>query len=231
MTKPTRYPGGLNNAPLQSVFEDMGQLDPSKFHNYFNDFDLFTASDWTITTVEAGAGSATEAIQNEDGGVLLITNDDADDDSDFLQLVNETFKFETGKALFFKTRLKVSDAIQSDFIIGLQITDTTPLAVTDGIYFRKDDGDALLDFVVIKDSIATTATGIATIADDTYLDIGFFYNGVDKVSFFVNNQRLGFSVVTNLPDDEELTISFGIQNGEAAAKTMSIDYIQVAKGR
>lgn len=35
------------------------------------------------------------------------------------------------------------------------------------------------------------------------------------------------SVLTNLPDDEELTVSFGIQNGEAAAKTLAIDYIRV----
>ena len=33
------------------------------------------------------------------------------------------------------------------------------------------------------------------------------------------------SVATNLPNDEDLTISFGIQNGEAVAKTMTIDYI------
>ena len=34
-----------------------------------------------------------------------------------------------------------------------------------------------------------------------------------------------------MPDDEVLTPSFGIQNGEAAAKTMSIDYILAAKER
>lgn len=231
MTKSTRFPNGVNNATPNTNFADMGQLDPSKFHNYFNDFDLFTASDWIITTVEAGAGSATEVIEDEDGGVLLLTNDDADDDSDFLQLTNETFKIATGKKLFFKSRLKISDAIQSDFIMGLQITDTTPLDVTDGIFFRKDDGDANLDFVVEKNNTATTTAAIATIVDDTYLDIGFVYNGVDAVEFYVNNVRLGTSVITNLPDDEELTISFGIQNGEAVAKTMSIDYIQVAKER
>lgn len=36
---------------------------------------------------------------------------------------------------------------------------------------------------------------------------------------------------TNLPDDEELTVSFGIQNGAAAAKTMSVDYIMAVKER
>ena len=33
------------------------------------------------------------------------------------------------------------------------------------------------------------------------------------------------------PDDEELTVSFGIQNGAAAAKTMTLDYIIAAVER
>ena len=33
------------------------------------------------------------------------------------------------------------------------------------------------------------------------------------------------------PDDEDLAISFGIKNGEAAAKVLTLDYINVAKER
>jgi hypothetical protein len=42
---------------------------------------------------------------------------------------------------------------------------------------------------------------------------------------------LGTSVTTNLVDDEDLTPTFAIQNGEAVAKTMTVDYIFVAKER
>jgi hypothetical protein len=38
-------------------------------------------------------------------------------------------------------------------------------------------------------------------------------------------------VSTNAPDDEELTVSFGIQNGAAAAKTLTVDYIGASKER
>ena len=202
-------------------------------HTYFTDFDEYHAVNWTVTETQAGA---TQALANVDGGVLLLTNSAADNDLNALQKVGESFKFEAGKKLFFKARFAVSDATESDFVIGLQITDTTPLAVTDGVYFRKDDGDANLDFVVIKDSTASTATAIATVANNTYLTVGFYYNGVDEIVYAgsVNNNNptvLGKLPVTNLPDDEELTISFGIQNGEAVAKTMSIDYIFVSKER
>lgn len=199
-------------------------------HVFFDDFDKFAAADWTVTTTEAGAGSATEALANADGGVLLLTNAAGDDDLDFLQKVGESFKPEAGHRLWFGARLKVSDATQSDWVMGLQITDTTPLAVSDGIYFRKDDGDTQIDFVVVKDSVATTVTSVGLNADDTYVVLGFTYDGVGKVVPFVNGAA-GSAVTTNLPDDEELTISFGIQNGAAAVKTMSVDYVYAAKER
>lgn len=231
MGTPTRFTNGVTTVPKSDVLGAFGLPDPSEWHTYFNDFDTYTAADWTITTTEAGAGSATEALTNADGGVLLITNDDADNDADFFNKIGESFKFETGKKLFFKAKFKVSDATQSDVVFGLQITDTTPLAVTDGVYFRKDDGDANVDFVVIKNSSATTATAATTLSNDTYVTLAFAYNGVDEITYFADGVQLGTSATTNLPDDEELTISFGIQNGEAAAKTMSIDYIFVSKER
>ncbi len=229
----TNFTNGVNNITAQNILGQLKELDPTQLHTYFNDFDAYATADWTVTETQAGA---TQALANVDGGVLLLTNSAADNDLNALQKVGESFKFEAGKKLFFKARFAVSDATESDFIIGLQITDSTPLAVTDGVYFRKDDGDTDLDFVVVKDSTASTATAIATVANNTYLTVGFYYNGVNEIIYAAstNNNNptiLGKLAVTNLPDDEELTISFGIQNGEAVAKTMSIDYIFVSKER
>lgn len=238
MPAPARFPSGVTTVAQTDPLGNFGLPDPTKWHVWFDDFDDYAATDWVITTTEAGAGSATEAASSADGGVLVITNDNADNDNDFFQwagvdssAVIETWKFVSGKRLFFKTRFKVSDATDSDFVIGLQITDTTPLAVTDGVYFRKDDDDANLDFVVIKDSAATTATAFATAANDTYMELAFVYDGKSGIEYYKDGVKYGTAALTNLPDDEELTISFGIQNGAAAAKVMSIDYIFVAKER
>jgi hypothetical protein len=216
-----------------TTYRNFRHLQPEEdFSKYFNDFNLYLASDWTITTTEAGTGAATEAIsQTEPGGVLLITNDDADDDADFFQYVNEIFEYVAGKKFAFKMRFKVSEATQSDVVLGLQITDTTPLAVTDGIYIRKDDGDANLDFVVAKNSTASTLTAFATLTADTWTVLEIYYDGGDSISVSKDGVRAGSLPLTNVPDDENLTISFGLQNGSAGAKTMSVDYILLYQER
>lgn len=200
---------------------------------YLNDFMSgdYTAADWVITTTEAGAGSASEAIGDGVDGVLVITNAAGDDDADFLQLESEGFRFVDGRQTWFAIRFKASDATQSDVVAGLQITDTTPLAVSDGVYFRKDDGDALIDFVVIKDSVATTVPNVATLVDDTFIELAFWYDGDTTLVPYVNGAAKARVAITNLPDDEDLTVSFGIANGEAVAKIMTIDRVYAAMTR
>ena len=202
------------------------------FYMYHNDFFTYSSGDWTITTTEAGTGSASEAVTSSAGGALLLTNAAGDNDLDFLQLKGEAFKLSTSKKAYFSARFKVSDATESDFVMGLQITDTTPLATTDGVFFIKDDGDTNLDFIVEKDSTSTDTTAIHTMEDDTFVTVTWFIDpDASKVFYSVNNAAPVSVVNTNLPDNEELTVSFGIQNGAAAAKTMTIDYVVAAVER
>lgn len=223
----TRFPNGLTTTTKTNTLGEFILPSPLTAHAYMEDFDYYTAADWTVTEV----GVATQALADADGGRLLITNAAADNDSSFSQKVGESFLVETGKKLWFQAKLQVSDATQSDWVMGLQITDTTPLDVTDGIFFIKDDGDTNIDLVVEKNNTATTETAIGTNADATDVEVGFYYNGVDAVIGYIDGVAQARLAVTNLPDDEILTISYGIQNGEAVAKTMSIDYIFVAKER
>ena len=219
---------------LKLNFDFEGQRVKSDWIEYWNDFTKptdYDTNDWTLTTVEAGASSATEAIGNLLGGVLVVTNDAADDDSDFFQSAKEIFKWTSGKRLYFGMRAKISDVTQSDFVFGLQITDTTPLAVTDGMYFQSDDGDAYLDFHSVKNSTATDVTQLATLTNDTYFVIEAYYDGANKWELFFNGATVGACALTNVCDDEELAISFGIQNGEAVAKILSVDWIRVVQER
>jgi hypothetical protein len=233
----THFTNGVSNQTVGNPLYDYPYLDPFKFYTYANDFFTYHADEWTITTTEAGTGSATEAVTSQAGGALLVTNAAGDNDLDFFNLKGEAFKFVSTKRMFFKAKFKVSDATQSDVVMGLTITDTTPLDTTDGVFFQKDDGDTNIDFHIEKDNSATSNAAIGTLADDTFITVAFAYdphgnNGSGSFSIFMDDVKVGEqTTLTNVPDDEELTIAFGIQNGEAAAKTMTIDFIICAVER
>ena len=227
MSSTTRFPNGVTNVGEDTIFAALGQPAPTKFHTYWEDFDYYTAGDWTVTATDPGA---TQALTDGDGGLLLVTNTAADDDLVALQKVGESFRFASGKKLWFEARLKVSDATQSDLTVGLQITDTSPLDVTDGVFFIKADGSTAVTLRVEKNNTASTAS-VGNMADDTFITLAFYYDGVSQVQYAVNGVVGGAVATTNLPDDEDLTVSFALQNGEAVAKTMTVDYIFVAKER
>src|SRR5262245_55110132 len=131
----TRFPLGVTNARENTNNGNFLLPDPTTAHVYFEDFDYYVAANFTVTNT----GSPTRALTDADGGVLLITNASADNDASFSQKVGESFRFEVGKAAGFKVRFQTNDATQSDIVLGLCITDTTPLDVSDGVFFIKDD--------------------------------------------------------------------------------------------
>ena len=235
MVAPSRYTSGVTHANKIGPLRNYPAPDPRRLHQFWDDFDNYTAADWVITDV----GTDTRAVSaGADGGVLVLTTGGTEDDGTFLQYSGatssttvETFKFAAGQQLWFACRFKIDLGTQSDFVMGLQVTDTTPIAVADGVFFRKDDGDANIDFVVISSGASnTTTTAIATITDATYTELAFYHNGVDAIEYYKDGIKLGTVAVTNMPSTE-LTVSFGVQAGSGAAVAMSIDYILAAKTR
>ena len=236
---PTHFPNGVSNRTKGHPLFNYPYLDPSKYYTYFDDFFEYHSGIYTITTTEAGSGNASEAITAGAGGQLLITNDDADNDLDFFQLKGESFKWDSSKRMFFSARFKTNDATQSEIVMGLQITDTTPLDVTDGIFFLKVDADTKPDLIIEKDNTSTLSIlEMDAMEDDTFVTLSFEYDPLDVSTggavfrAYQDDVQVGeITGTTNAPDDEDLTISFGIQNGEASAKTLTIDFILVAVER
>lgn len=232
----TRFPNGLTNVKGNKPMANYGFPDPSIWHSCFDDFDWYLASDWAITAI----GTGTSALNDTDGGALLITNSALDNEGRQHQKVGESFLLIAGKKAVFKTRLQVSDATQSDLLIGLAVTDTTLLGavggdgVTDGIFFYKDDGIATLNISCQKD-ITTgqlQATSIATLVSGVFMELAWYYDGSSSIEYFVDGVKKGTLDLTSTPTtylpDTELTVSFALLNGEAVAKTVTIDYILAA---
>ena len=227
----TRFPNGVTNVAENDLFCNLAMPDPTQFHTYFNDFDTYAAADWTVTETSA---TATQALADGDGGWLLVTNSDQDDSLCALQKVGESFLMEAGKQAFFKTRFKVSDATQSDLVIGLQVTDSSPLDATDGIYFEKADGSTSVNLICRKNAStgSNVESTVVTLADDTFVTLGWYYDGQGNITYSVNGTVTGsMNASSSYLPDTDLTVSFAIQNGAAAAKTMTVDLVYAAKQR
>lgn len=234
MASPVRFPNGVTNV---ASTVSMGQLvmpDPTKVITYFTDFHTYAAGDWTVTETQAGA---TQALSNAygAGGVMLLTNSAADNDVNQLQLAQEGFKFTAGKKMWFKTRVQVSDATQSDLYFGLIITDTDLVGgITDGVYFRKDDGDAQWDIVSLMNSSGTSSTNIGTCTAATWTTLAFYYDGGTNLEAWIDEAKVATLTValgTTLVNDEELAVTLSLTNGEAVAKTLAIDYVLAVQER
>jgi hypothetical protein len=230
MSSTTNFPNGVTNVER---FQAMGRLlfpDPTKCYTWFDDFDEYVSGNWTLTETQAGA---TQAIIDGDGGQLALVNSAADNDLNQIQWLRETFRLGFTRQVWIKTRFKVSNATQSDVLIGLYITDTSPVASkpTDGFFFQKLDDSTTMTFEIGKNSVYTSTT-VGTIADDTFVEVAAYLEPVTQtVSLFYNNSMVARAPITNLCDDEELAVSIAIQNGDAVARTLTVDYLLVSEER
>lgn len=214
----------------RKFWQDMPRMDFVEQVNDFTRSSDYTAGDWTITAL---AGTNTIAVDTDDpNGVLTLTTGATEDNGSAYQQKIECWRFAANKALEFEARFKINDVTQTDFVLGLQITDTTPFAVSDGAWFGSDDGDALLDFHLAKASVQSDILGVGTLVDDTWVKVGFYYDGVDeKVQVFINDIRVGAVLFSTYAPTTELCISMAFTTGEAVANTMLIDYIRAVQQR
>lgn len=235
MPSPVRYPSGVSTAAKGSVLFNMPAPDPTKFYMEFEDFTKYLASDWTVTTV----GASTVAKADAPFGVVTMTTAGAENDGVQIQKTGESFLLGAGKKAWFKTRFKISDATQSDFAVGLMVTDTTAIAasgdgVTDGVFFQKDDGSTSVTLYCQKNTTTgqTSAASVHTMVADTYVELGWEFDGVRYIKYFVNGVHKGTmdltaTLTTYLPDTD-LTMTFAFLTGDAAAITANVDYMLAA---
>lgn len=202
---------------------------------YINDFtsgpgiDTAFDNEWTVTRTEAGAGESTVTRIDGSGGFLRLTTDANEDDGINMQLIGESHELTTDQHLYFGAfGVTLSEATQSDFFIGLAITDTDILGgVTDRIGFEKLDGATAVKFMVEKDSTETLSASAHT-ATTSPFDLEFYWDGdSQELMYFVNGSYVAASAITNLPNDEALRVSLQFLAGSTTAKTMDIDAIRV----
>ena len=194
---------------------------PGKYAIYNSDFLTYTAGEWTVTETDA---ASTQALADVAGGALLIRITAADNDLVGMQLGREAFLPADNKQIWFKTIIQVSDATQSDFLVGLSDTDTgLPTPPSDGITFYKLDGETNIRFQVAKAGVTSEESNVGTFVAATDFELGFKVSGTHLVEAYVNNFKVA-DLQTNIPTTE-MRVSLAVRNGEAVAKTMLVKQV------
>ena len=208
--------------------------DITEAHRDCEDFDVYDTDDWTVVNT----GAATEALTDLVNGVILLTNAGANNDLVELIRVAEAWKLVSGYPLYAEIRFKLSEVTLIDFYFGLIASGGSGYfaGIDDGVYFRKDDGDANIDFCTEEGgTIVPTDTGI-DIEELTWIRLGFHWDGDETIRWFVIRDSDRYilaagSHTTGICQDEEFELGFGIRNGEADGKAMYVDYTKVVQKR
>lgn len=205
---------------------------PADQWEYVNEFngnsDLDATNDWVVTTTEAGAGSATETVQDALFGIMKFTNAAGDDDLDSIQSKFEIAALTASKQTIFQIRFQLNEATENDVILGLCSRDTTPLDASDCVAFVKDDDDTNWDFITVASSSETEVAAVDT-ADTSFHVFSIVCTGTTSCTPYIDGVA-GTPSTTNLPS-AEMTVTLHLQNGEAVAKTLDVDYIYLMQER
>jgi len=244
---PTRFPSGVSNVAREKQFGRIQVFDPSRHNMYWNDFYTFTAADWTVTETQA---AATQLAASGLGGWFVHTNSAASADVSSIQLASPDFAFTDGKAFWCKTRYKVDDATNASVAIGAMILDASPIASapSEGIYFTKAAAGTSMILKVGKASSYTNSSTFGTLVADTFVTVGYHCEGKQFISPVTGVASYNFDVffgtddnpnlvtriavpVTNTPVGTLMTPTIALQNGTAAARTMTVDYFGLGQSR
>lgn len=183
------------------------QFDPSigfmldeRWHSYDA---AATTGDYVLTAATAG----TAAISTAAPGVLeLDSASSTSTQGATLQHNKACFLPATGKSIWAEFQFKIVDTFDKvELFVGLSELDTTLIAASanssaNHIGWQCVTDDGVLLFTNEKASTGATAA-CATIAEDTYIKLGFFYDGTaDTCQQYVNGVATGTAAAAaNIP--------------------------------
>lgn len=207
------FPTGLwRTCPLAEYLHD-----PSVGVLLQEDFTRYDATDdYTLTQATTGAA----AISTAAPGVLeLDSGSTTATQGANLQRTVAAFVPAANKSLWFEAKVKVVDTYdKAELFIGLSESDTTIIAASanssaNHIGFQCVTDDGVLLATSEKAGTGTTQAG-TTLAEATYVRLGFHYDGVaDTVRFYVDGVAVGDPIATaNIPK-VALYPSFVCQSG------------------
>ena len=255
MASPTRFPAGVSTQAIGSTLGQFPLPDPTDISVDFEDFNQYVSADWTVTNTTThqtiGLVAGNGGIISTVGGASSVTSDIG-----AIQANPLNFNIATNtitatapptQQAWFYTAFKATTAINDQLQVGVASSIAT-LAPTDGIYFNKAAGSTSVTFVVRKSSsslaasaYSTGSTTVATLANATFVRLGWYYDGKGNIDVFVNDAKVcsvdvGVStgtMVSTFPNAVNLGMGFGCKAAATAPTTadMIVDFMMSAQTR
>lgn len=204
-------------------------FDPD-YHVLWDDFNraVFNATDdWTVIKDSGASVSVTADVL---GGELSLTSA-ATTDADGASIQgNEVFQAQVGKNLWFEAAVKLHDADDQDFFVGLcENFASNPeacLTSSNRIGFQVTEGDASLLCISEASDVQSSSDSQKDAADATTVKLGFRIYSTTHVYYYVNRVLVAthtVSIPTALMTPAIMSVS-GSNSGTFVTKA---DYIGV----
>ena len=191
-----------------------------------------STNDWTVVK---DSGATVALVADAVGGELALTSTATTDNDGASIQGNEIFAVAADKNIYFQTRIKCTDADQTDLCAGLSVNFASNpeamLTAADRIVFQVDDGSASILCKTEKDGTETSTDSGIDLVDATYILLAFSVNGTGAVKFYINSTLVA-THGTNIPDDENMTVAAMSLSGNATGtRITTLDYIIAAETR
>ena len=255
MASPTRFPAGVSTQAVGSTLGQFPLPDPTDISVDFEDFFQYVANDWTVTNTTSyqtiGLVTGNGGIISTTGGASSVTGNIG-----AIQANPLNFNIATNTIVaaapptqqaWFYTAFKATTAINDQLLTGVAAS-IAALTPTDGIYFNKAAGSTAITFVVRKGSASLAATAystgsttVATLVNNTFIKLGWYYDGRGNIDVFVNDAKVcsvdvGISTGTTaatFPNATNMGAGFGCKAAATAPTTadMIVDFMLSAQTR
>lgn len=213
------------------------------------------------TTIVDASGTTLKLADAPYGVLQMTAGATTENAGSSIQMVNESFDFSSGNEGWFETKVMLTDADQTDVFLGFTITFATApenaVLAADRIGFELIDGAATWQCVTERTGVETRVVcngtdidGLLSVAPSTSaIDLTSNVdpddaawqklaihvsntndNGGGLVEFYIDDVKV-CSTITNIPDDEYLSVAAFQLNGEVAQNDLYIDYIYAAGTR
>ena len=259
----THFSSGVTNVPgkgqATSLFSGIKQPlitgGDAQEVAYQNDFVVYNASDWDVTS----SGSAYQLADYAGGWLRLGDNAPAHTETIGIS-GKEVWNYNANKLWYYETRIAITDVSDYNFFVGFADNAFVDPSVvpTDCIGFSHLEGTTTIQFLSRKDSggvsfdmleagstftmlDSTVATQDATTFEmpTNSVRLGFMFQpvgsapGVTAVQFqlFINGTVSGTQAATTVPDDIALELKAFVESSGTNANHLATDYIQTVQQR